>query len=232
MLEECALEYRTIPVDINRGEQFSREFLAISPNNRMPAIVDHGNESGPISVFESGAILIHLARRTGRFMPSDEHGYKESLEWLFWQTGNLGPMAGQHSHFRNYAPAGDSYGRVRYANEYSRCIGVLERRLEHREFILGEYSIVDMACWPWILIAPRLDQSLDRFPNVSRWRQLIKERPAVRAGVGLHKELKRSKPATEEERRVLFGQSAQLVDEQIKQHQSEEEHHAESGSHR
>ena len=225
MLEECGLEYRTVPVDINRGDQFAPGFLAISPNNRMPAIVDHDCEDGPVSVFESGAILIHLAMRTGRFMPTGQQGFKETLEWLFWQTGNLGPMAGQHSHFRNYAPAGDHYGRVRYAMEYGRCIGVLDRRLEGREFILGEYSIVDMACFPWILIAPGMDQPLDEFPNVARWRHLIKERPAVRAGVDLGKEFKSSKPATDEEKKVLFAQSAQLVREQIRLHECEERSH-------
>jgi GST-like protein len=195
----------------------------------MPAIVDHGAEGGPVSIFESGAILVHLARRSGRFMPTDEIGYKETLEWLFWQTGNLGPMAGQHSHFRNYAPEWDLYGRERYANEFGRCIGVLERRLERREFILGDYSIVDMACFPWILIAPRLDEPLERFPNVSAWRQRIKARPAVQAGVDLGKELKRSKPMSEEDRRRLFEQSAELVEEQIRLHEHGEARHAQGG---
>lgn len=229
MLEECDLEYRTIPVDINRGDQFSPAFLAISPNNRMPAIVDHDCEDGPVSVFESGAILVHLAMRTGRFMPTGQKGLKETLEWLFWQTGNLGPMAGQHSHFRNYAPAGDHYGRVRYANEYSRCIGVLERRLKGREYILGDYSIVDMACFPWILNASGMGQSLDEFPNVTRWRRAIKERPAVRAGVDLGKEFKSSQPSTEKGKAVLFAQSARLVEEQIRIHEEEESKHAEGG---
>jgi GST-like protein len=186
MLEECDLEYRVLPVDI-------------SPNKRMPSIIDHEHESGPVSVFESGAILIYLARRTGRFMPADEMGFKETLEWLFWQTGSLGPMAGQHSHFLNDAPSEEIYSRRRYAKEYNRCLGVLERRLADREFILGRYSIVDMACWPWVLIAPKANQPLDEFPNVSRWRQVIKERPAVRAGVDLGKETKRPAPLTEEE---------------------------------
>ena len=207
MLEECGLEYRMIPVNIGRGDQFKPEFLAISPNGRMPAIVDRDAGPEPVPVFESGAILIHLARRAGRFMPESERGRKETLEWLFWQVGNLGPMAGQLSHFVNYAQGEHPYSRERYAKEYARCLGVLERRLEGREFIVDEYSIVDMACWPWVLIAKPLGQSLDEFPNVSRWRETIKQRPAVRAGVDLGKELRRSAPPTDEERRILFNQS-------------------------
>ena len=206
MLEECGFKYRTIPVDIGRGDQFKPEFLAISPNGRMPAIVDHAGDE-PVPVFESGAILIHLAERAGRFMARGGRGRKETLEWLFWQVGNLGPMAGQLSHFVNYAQGDHPYARERYANEYRRCLGVLERRLTGREFVVDEYSIADMACWPWVLIAKPLGQSLDEFPNVSRWRETIKQRPAVRAGVDLAKELRRSAPPTDEERRILFNQS-------------------------
>lgn len=209
MLEECGLAYRVIPVDIRRGDQFRPEFLAISPNNRMPAIVDHGAPGGPVPVFESGAILLHLAARAGRFVPADEPGRKEALEWLFWQVGNLGPMAGQLSHFVNYALGEHPYSRRRYAGEYKRCLGVLERRLQGRDFILGEYSVADMACWPWVLIAQPLGQPLDEFPNVTRWRRVIKERPAVRAGVDLGKELRRSAPPTDEERRILFNQDVE-----------------------
>ena len=215
MLEECGFEYRVHPIDINKGEQFSNEFLGISPNNRMPAIVDHDYHDGPLAVFESGAILIHLAKRAGRFIRTDEIGYKETLEWLFWQVGNLGPMAGQHSHFRNYAPDKETYAQRRYLTEYNRCLGVLERRLNDREFILDEYSIVDIACWPWVLIAPKVDQPLDEFPNVSRWRQSVKVRPAVQAGVELLKELRRSGPPTNEERDILFNQTAQSVQARI-----------------
>jgi len=167
MLEECGLEYRMIPVNIGRGDQFKPEFLAISPNNRMPAIVDHDVEGGPMPVFESGAILIHLAERTRRFMPQSKRGCKECLEWLFWQVGNLGPMAGQLSHFVNYAQGEHPYSHKRYADEYNRCLGVLERRLAGRDYILDEYSIADMASWPWVLIARPLGQPLDEFPNVS-----------------------------------------------------------------
>lgn len=218
MLEECGLDYRTIPVNINDGEQFTPEFLAISPNNRMPAIVDRDHPGGPLSVFESGAILIYLAKLSGRFMPADEVGFKETLEWLFWQVGNLGPMAGQHSHFRNYAPGKEDYSSKRYLGEYSRCLGVLERRLDGREFILNDYSIVDMACWPWVLIAPKIDQPLDRFPNVARWRNTIKQRPAVQAGVDLLKDLRRARSPTDDERKILFNQSAQSVASLLKKH--------------
>ena len=212
MLEECGLDYRLVPVNIGRGEQFAPEFLAISPNNRMPAIVDHDPgedmEGGPISIFESGAILMHLAEKTGRFMPTDRRGQTAMREWLFWQVGNLGPMAGQLSHYVNYAQGEHPYSHQRYANEYNRCIGVLERHLEGREFILGDYSIADMASWPWILIAKPLGQTLDEFPNVTRWRQAVKERPAVQRGVDLGKELRRSAPPTDEERELLYHQTA------------------------
>ena len=206
MLEECALAYRVIPVDIGRGDQFKPQFLAISPNNRMPAIVDH--DAGGLSVFESGAILIHLAERAGRFMPQDRLERKQVLEWLFWQVGNLGPMAGQLSHFVNYAEGDHPYSRKRYADEYNRCLGVLERRLEGREYLVGEYSIADMASWPWVLISKPLGQPLDEFPNVAAWRERIKTRPAVQRGVDLGKEWRRRGPHTEEERKVLFNQTA------------------------
>ena len=211
MLEECGLDYRMIPVNLGQGEQFKPEFLAISPNNRMPAIVDHnatGAGGSPVTIFESAAILIHLAERTGCFMPTDAEGKKTMLEWLFWQMANLGPMAGQISHFVNYAPSGENYSRQRYSNEYNRCIGVLERRLAGRDYILGDYSIVDMAAWPWVLISKFLGQPLDEFPNVARWRQAVKDRPAVQMGVDLGKELRRSDQHSEEERKIMFNQTA------------------------
>jgi len=212
MLEECALEYRMIPINIGRGDQFKPEFLAISPNNRMPAIVDHDNtEERPLPIFESGAILIHLAERTGRFMPQSGRARKECLEWLFWQVGNLGPMAGQLSHFVNYAQGEHPYSHKRYADEYNRCLGVLERRLSGRDYILDDYSIADMASWPWVLIAKPLGQPLDEFPKVARWRDAVKQRPAVQRGVDLGKELRRSAPPTDAERRVLFNQTARDV---------------------
>ncbi len=208
MLEECGLDYRMIPVNLGRGDQFKPEFLRVSPNNRMPAIVDHDVTGDPVSVFESGAILIHLAEKCGRFMPPGATGRRETLEWLFWQVGNLGPMAGQLSHFVNYALGDQSYSKERYANEYNRCLGVLERRLDGRDYILGEYSIADMIAWPWVLIAKPLGQALDGFPNVARWRGAVKERPAVRRRVDLGKELRRNAPPSEEERKIMFGQTA------------------------
>ena len=206
MLEECNLEYRMIPVNIGRGDQHAPAFLAISPNGRMPAIVDHDAPGGPLPVFESAAILLHLADRTGRFAPTDSRGRTALMEWLFWQMANLGPMAGQLSHFVNYAQGEHPYSKGRYTAEYRRCLGVLERRLDGRDFILGEYSIADMAAWPWVLIAKALGQSLDGLPNVSRWRDAVKQRPAVRRGVDLAKDLRRSAPPSDEERRVLFSQ--------------------------
>ncbi len=209
MLEECGLEYNLVPLDIGKGEQFTAEFLAISPNNRMPAIVDHAARGEPVTVFESGAILLYLAEKTGRFAPTDAAGKKEMMEWLFWQVGNQGPMAGQLSHFVNYATGDHDYSRQRYANEYNRCLGVLERRLEGRAYILGDdYSIVDMICWPWVLIAKPLGQPLDDFANVARWRQAVKQRPAVQRAVDLGKEFRRSGPPSEDERKVLFNQTA------------------------
>ncbi len=212
MLEECGLPYRVVPVNIGKGDQFRPEFLAISPNNRMPAIVDHDAEGETVSVFESGAILLHLAEKSGRFMPTDRRGRKETLEWLFWQVGNLGPMAGQLSHFVNYAQGEHPYSHQRYANEYNRCLGVLERRLAGRAYILDDYSIADMASFPWVLISKPLGQALDEFPNVARWREAIKQRPAVQRGIDLGKELRRHAPPSEEERRILFNQTASLVD--------------------
>ena len=214
MLEECDLDYNLIPVNIGKGEQFKPEFLAISPNNRMPVIVDHDVDRDPISVFESGAILHYLAEKTGKFIPDSPLGRKEVMEWLFWQVGNQGPMAGQLSHFVNYADGGIDYGKKRYGNEYNRCLGVLEKRLENREYIVGDYSVVDMICWPWVLIAKPLGQSLDDFPNVSRWRKAVKERPAVQRGVNMGKEYRRSGPPSDEERKVMFNQTAQTAQEQ------------------
>ena len=208
MLEECGLPYRVVPVNISKGDQFKPEFLAISPNNRMPAIVDHDWDSKTVSVFESGAILLHLADKSGRFMPTSRRGRTEAMEWLFWQVGNLGPMAGQLSHFVNYAQGEHPYSHQRYANEYNRCLGVLERRLQGREYILDEYSIADMASFPWVLISKPLGQALDEFPNVARWREAIKQRPAVQRGVDLGKDLRRSAPPTDEERQILFNQTA------------------------
>ena len=187
MLEECELPYNTILMDLKKGDQFQSDFLRISPNNRMPAIVDYNEKSAPVTIFESGAILLYLAEKTGKFIPNSKLGKKKVMEWLFWQVGNLGPMGGQHSHFWNYAPESekDGYAANRYAEEYDRCFEVLERQLEGQEYIVNEYSIADIISWPWILIAKAMGRSLDAYPNVTNWRQRVKERPAVRKGVDL-----------------------------------------------
>ena len=208
LLEELGLPYRTVPVNIGRGDQFEPSFLAISPNNRMPAIVDHDVGGEPVPVFESGAIALYLSAKTGRLMPGGDLARKEVHEWLFWQVGNLGPMGGQLSHFVNYAPGEHEYSLNRYHDEYHRCLGVLERRLEGRDYLVDEYSIADIICWPWAFIAKPLGQPLDEFPNVAAWRARIKERPAVQRGVDLGKELRRNAPPSDEERRILFGQRA------------------------
>jgi GSH-dependent disulfide-bond oxidoreductase len=212
-LEELELPYNVHAVDVWRGEQYKAEFQKLNPNGRIPVIVDHEGPGGkPYTVFESGAILLYLAEKTGRFLPPDPLGRKEATEWLFWQVGNQGPAGGQLSHFVNYAPAGQDYARQRYADEYDRCLGVLERRLEGRDYILGAYSIADMICWPWVLIAKPLGQSLDASPKVAAWRQRVKERPAVQAGVDLGKELRRKGPPSEAERKMLFNQTARSVE--------------------
>ena len=218
LLEELGVDYRMIPVRIGKGDQFKPEFLAISPNNRMPAILDRGEggdgDGDPVPVFESGAILFYLAEKTGRFMPPDPLGRKAALEWLFWQVGNQGPLAGQLSHFVNYAPEGEDYSRQRYAKEYDRCLGVLERRLADRPYILGDdYSVADMICWPWVLIAKPLGAALEPFPNVTAWRRRVKERPAVRRAVDLGKEMRRQGPPTDAERKLLYEQTAASVRE-------------------
>ncbi len=214
LLEELGIDYRMIPVNIGAGDQFKPDFLKISPNNRIPVIADHAVDGDPVSVFESGAIMFYLAEKTGRFIPSDPLGRKQVLEWLFWQVGNQGPMAGQLSHFVNYAPEGQAYGRERYLKEYDRCLGVLERQLDDgRAYILGEdYTIVDMISWPWVLIAKPLGASLEALANVAAWRHRVKERPAVQRAVDLGKELRRSAPPSEAERKILFGQTAESID--------------------
>ena len=209
LLEELGLPYKMHPVNIGKGDQFNPEFLKISPNNRMPAIIDHDVDGDPVSLFESGAILLYLAEKTGRFIPNSVLGKKEAMEWLFWQTGNQGPMAGQLSHFVNYAIGENKYSHDRYAKEYERCLGVLDRRLTARQFILGdEYSIADIINWPWVLIAKPLGASLENFPHLADWRNRIKNRPAVKKAVDLGKELRRSAPPTEEEREILFNQTS------------------------
>lgn len=188
-LEEAELAHRVIPVNIGRGEQFKSEFLAVSPNNKIPALVDHAPPGGgaPLSLFESGAMLLYLAEKTGRFIPADIRGRAEVLQWLFWQVGGLGPMAGQNGHFRTHAPEKLPYAIDRYTNETHRLYGVLNARLQDREFVAGAYSIADMACYPWIVPYERHGQSLEEFAHLKRWFEQIAARPATQRayqGVG------------------------------------------------
>jgi GST-like protein len=211
-LEETGLPYRIQPVDIGRGEQFCEEFLAIAPNNRMPAIVDHDPADGgaPLSVFESGAILLYLADKTSRFIPSDLRGRVEVLQWLFWQMGGLGPMAGQNHHFVQYAPEPIPYAIDRYVNETNRLYGVLDNRLADRPFVAGEsYSIADMACYPWTVGHERQRQKLSDFPHLERWFRTIEARPATVRAYEVGKRHQRREAAMDEEaKRILFGQTA------------------------
>ncbi len=216
MLAECELPYRLVPVNLRAGDQFKPDFLRISPNNRMPALVDPEAAGGPLSIFESGAILMYLAEKTGRFIPSDLHGKYDVLQWLFWQVGGLGPMAGQLSHFVNYAPGepeAHAYSHGRYKSEYDRLFGVMERVLADAEFLAGDYSIADMAAFPWVLPHNRFGQAMDAYPGVRRWYDSLKERPAVRAGVevGRQENKGNSKPLTDEERRMMFGQTGASI---------------------
>ncbi|MEO1191850.1 MAG: glutathione S-transferase N-terminal domain-containing protein [Pseudomonadota bacterium] len=209
LLEELGLDYRLCPIDIGAGDQFSEAFTAISPNQRVPAIVDHAVEGAPQALFESGAILLYLAEKQARFLPSDPRGRAACLEWCFWQVGNLGPMAGQHSHFFNYAPEAEqaSYAAKRYRAEYQRCLQVLERRLTAQDWLAGEaYSIADMIAWPWVLIAKAMGVPLEPYPKVTAWRQRIKERPAVQRAVNLQKGKARQGPLEPEVRTALFKQ--------------------------
>ena len=214
-LEEAALPYRIVPVDIGRGEQFRPEFLAIAPNNRMPAIVDHDPADGgaPVSLFESGAILLYLADKSGRFIPQDLRGRIEALQWLFWQMGGLGPMAGQNHHFSHYAPEKIPYAIDRYVNETNRLYGVLDNRLSDRPFLAGsDYSIADMASYPWIVPYERQGQDLADFPNLERWFRSIEARPAtVRAYEIGDRYRTRNATMDEEAKRVMFGQTAATV---------------------
>ncbi len=210
MLEECGLPYRLIPVNIGRGEQFKPDFLAISPNNRMPAIVDHEPKGGgaPVAIFESGAILLYLAEKTGRFLPADLRGRYQVIQWLMWQMGGLGPMCGQNHHFSQYAPEKIPYAIDRYVKETNRLYGVLNHQLKGRDYIAGGYSIADMATWPWIVPHQNQGQKLEDFPDLERWFATMKARPAVERGYKLGRELRQ--PAMDEEaKKILFGQTAQ-----------------------
>jgi GST-like protein len=206
MLEELGVPYAVHPVDIGKGQQFEPAFLKISPNNRMPAIVDPGGPGGrSISVFESGAILQYLGRKYGRFYPQEERARVQVEEWLFWQVGGLGPMAGQANHFLNYAPEDIPYAKKRYSDEVHRLFGVMNKRLAGRQFLAGTYSIADIACWSWVLSASKYT-ALDEFPHLKAWRDRVGSRPAVQRGKAVAAEMR--KPVTDEERKILFGQRA------------------------
>ena len=222
MLEETSTPYNVIPVNLGKGDQFKPEFLAISPNNRMPVIVDHeGPDGEQVSVFESGAILMYLGEKTGKFFPQTPREKFRVLEWMFWQVGGLGPMAGQVSHFVNYAPnfPGDhSYATERYKNEYDRLLGVMDTVLKKREYLAGDYSIADMAAFPWVLMYKRFGVNLDAFDNLRRWFDGIKNRPAVRKGIDLGKEYRNpSANQSKESLKMMFGQTADSIKKAAKE---------------
>ena len=216
MLEECSLPYRIIPVNLGKGDQFKPEFLKISPNNRMPVIVDDDGPQGKkVSVFESGAILLYLGEKTGKFLPSHPVERIKVLEWLFWQVGGLGPMAGQVSHFVNYAPnfPGDhSYSEKRYKNEYDRLLGVMNNILSEREYLAGDYSVADMASFPWVTAYKRYEVDLNKFKEVRRWFDTMKNRPAVRKGMDVGKDERTfSQKPTKESLKMMFQQDSDSI---------------------
>lgn len=208
LLEELGVPYDIVPVNIGKGEQFQPGFLKISPNNRMPAIIDHEPLGGgaPLAIFESGTILEYLAEKYGKFMPKDTRGKYEVLQWLYWQMANLGPNSGQANHFRHYAAEKIEYGMKRYTDEVNRLYGVMNIRLADREFLAGDYSIADMASWPWIIPYERMGQDLNEFPHLKRWFDTMQARPAVQKGKAVGEELRQD--LSEEAKKVLFGQRA------------------------
>ncbi|HVB68339.1 MAG TPA: glutathione binding-like protein [Acetobacteraceae bacterium] len=215
-LEEAGLDYRIVPVDIAKGEQFRPEFLAVAPNNRIPAIVDHAPAGGgaPVSLFESGAILLYLADKIGRFVPAPAqvHARAEALQWLFWQMGGLGPMAGQNHHFVQYAPEPIPYAIDRYVRETNRLYGVLNRRLADRDFMAGaDYTIADMATYPWVVPHKRQRQDLAEFPHIARWFGAIRARPATMRAYAKAEQINTTPTVNEASRAVLFGQTADVT---------------------
>lgn len=207
MLEECGLPYRLEHVNILRGEQFDPAFLRISPSNKIPAMIDEDAEGGPLPIFESGAILQYLAEKSDQFLPRDTRGRYTALQWLYWQVGGLGPMAGQAHHFRAFASEVVPYGITRYTNEVNRLYGVLDRQLAEHEFVAGEYSIADMACWPWVVSHERQGQNFDEFRNVGRWFESVRSRAAVRRAY----EIGHERMADAEAYKYLYGQTARTV---------------------
>ena len=228
MLEESNIPYKVNPVNLGKGDQFKPEFLKISPNNRMPAIVDsNGPDGEEVSVFESGAILIYLGEKAGKFLPQTATQRIKVLEWLFWQVGGLGPMAGQVSHFVNYAPnfPGDhSYSEKRYKNEYDRLLQVMDNVLEKNEYLAGDYSIADMASFPWVTAYKRYGVDLDKFTNLRKWFDNIKNRPAVRRGIDVGKESRSFRQnQTPESLKMMFGQTSDSIKEQAKKNLKNED---------
>ncbi|MET0286758.1 MAG: glutathione binding-like protein [Polyangiales bacterium] len=215
-LEEAGLPYRIVPIHIGKGEQFGKDFLAIAPNNRIPAIVDNAPAGGgePLALFESGAILLYLADKTKKLLPEDLRGRNDALQWLFWQMAGLGPMLGQNNHFAHVAPEKLQYAIDRYVKETSRLYAVLDKRLADREYLAGSYSIADIASYPWIVGHERQSQDLARFPNLERWFESIRERPAVKRAYARVQEVNppgAPQPSAEETRKILYGQDASTV---------------------
>lgn len=213
-LEESGLPYTIHPINIGQGDQFKPEFLRIAPNNRIPAIVDQApqDDGEPISLFESGAILQYLAEKTGQFLSADLRVRTETLQWLYWQMGGLGPMAGQNHHFNVYAPVKIDYAIDRYVRETGRLYGVLNKHLEQCDFIAGDYSIADMASYPWIVSHQRQSQNLDDFPHLKRWFQRIGERPATQRAYALVEQINPGSPAHDDKaRQILFGQDSKTI---------------------
>jgi GST-like protein len=212
-LEETGLPYNLIPINIGKGDQFQPDFLKIAPNNRIPAMADHNPAGGgkPISVFESGAMLLYMAEKEKRFIPADIRGRTEVLQWLFWQMAGLGPMAGQNHHFAAYAPEKIPYAIDRYVKETGRLYAVLNRRLADREFIAGDYSIADMACYPWTVSHERQSQDLNKFPHLKRWFEAIRARPATVRAYAKGKAVNTNPTVSEEAKKILFGQGPELV---------------------
>jgi GST-like protein len=213
MLEEIGFEFRVIPVNINKGDQDQEEFRVISPNGKMPAIVDHNVAGGPIAVFESGAILTYLADKSGQLLPSEPRARFKVLQWLFWQIGGLGPMAGQAHFFLRYSPTRNEEGMERFRNEVARLYTVMDRHLAHHEYFGDEYSIADIACWPWVFRYDWQGQDLADFPHLKRWFEQVGERPAVQRGAAVGKDLMdMSKTMTDEDKKQLF----KLTDQHFK----------------
>jgi GSH-dependent disulfide-bond oxidoreductase len=210
-LEEAGLDYEIHPVNISVGDQFKADFLSFSPNNRIPAIVDRAPEGGgePVGLFESGAILLYLAEKSGKLIPDDVHGRKTVLEWLFWQVGGLGPMAGQNHHFSQYAPEKIPYAIERYVKETNRLYGVLNRRLDGRDFIAGDaYSIADIACYPWIVPHERQGQKLEDFPHLKAWFDRVAALPSTQSAYKIGEKYRTNPTVTPESAKILFGQTA------------------------